>query len=84
VDYAVDNSRPLWSPQEGDEVRLTEPARFAGFYATVIECNGIEALVEFPDKARAIVPSSSLMLVLRPAPGPGRTAEQIIREAFDS
>jgi hypothetical protein len=83
VDCAVDNSRRLWLPQEGDEVRLSEPERFAGFYATVIECNGIEALVEFPDRARAIVPSPSLVLVLRPAPGPGRTAEQIVREAFD-
>jgi hypothetical protein len=52
----------------GDEVRLSEPERFAGYYATVIECNGIEALVEFPDRARSVVPILTLALVLRPAP----------------
>jgi hypothetical protein len=57
----------LWSPRGGDEVRLTE-GRYAGFYARVIDCNGIEALVAFPDKAEAIAPIESLDLVLRPAP----------------
>jgi hypothetical protein len=51
-----------------DEVRLSEPDRFAGFYARVIETNGIEALVQFPDKAQTVVPILSLTLVLRPAP----------------
>jgi hypothetical protein len=56
--------------REGDEVRLSEPERFAGFYARVVECNGIEALVEFPDRARSVVSILSLTLVLRPAPEP--------------
>jgi hypothetical protein len=51
-----------------DEVLLSEPDRFAGFYARVIETNGYEALVEFPDRARTIAPIASLSLVLRPAP----------------
>jgi hypothetical protein len=57
----------LWVPRGGDEVQLTA-GRFAGYYATVIECNGIEALVAFPDKAQAMAPVESLDLVLRPAP----------------
>jgi hypothetical protein len=63
----------VWLARAGDEVRLSEPDRFAGFYARVIETNGIEALVQFPDKAQTVVPILSLTLVLRPAPAEGES-----------
>jgi hypothetical protein len=63
----------VWLARAGDEVRLCEPDLFAGFYARVIETNGIRALVEFPDKAQTIVPIESLTLVLRPAPAEGES-----------
>jgi hypothetical protein len=70
----------LWLARAGDEVRLSEPARFAGFYARVVECNGIEALVAFPDKSQTLVPVESLTLVLRPAPAEApRSIEQRLR-----
>jgi hypothetical protein len=58
----------------GDEVRLTE-GRFAGYYATVIDCNGFRALVEFPDRAQTVAAIPSLDLVLRPAPSVESEAE---------
>jgi hypothetical protein len=79
-DDAVDN----WALRTGDEVRVIE-GDHVGLYALVIESNGIEALVEFPDSSRAVVGVAALVLVLRPAPGTNRTrTAQIIREAFDS
>jgi hypothetical protein len=73
-----------WSLQSGDEVRVID-GDHAGSYATVIECEGIEALVEFPDRRQAVFRIEALALVLRPAPGTSNAmrAAQIIREAFD-
>jgi hypothetical protein len=78
VDDAVDN----WALQSGDEVRILD-GEHVGRYATVIARQGVETLVEFPDRRRAVFGVEALKLSLRPAPGTGRTAEQIIREAFD-
>lgn len=83
VDESVDGAGDNWSFRMGDEVRITE-GQHAGLYATVIAVR-TEALVEFPDRRRSIIPTGSLVLVLRPAPDASNAirAAELIREAFD-